>query len=370
MRTLAREAVFKYNYSKLFNSDDEGLFDVLIKDFNDDDKNFATALNNAVNTHKEDFLNEIFDRVDWQSFTNHNVSTTSHSDIRELITDLTNRLNTLANSDDVTLDQMSELVAYIKNNRGLIDGITTSKINVADIVDNLTTASSNKVLSANQGVVLKSLIGTEVKKVQDTIGAIESGKTVVGMLAEMRQAYENGESQALSKAKDYTDAEINKVKSTIGTVTEGKTVMELLAESRTTAESNAKTYAEGLVMTDGVAKFEAVGVAAGLVDGLANGAVKTNTEAIAVINGSAEGSIAKAKADAIADAAAKLKEVTDTLKSAAFVEVATLESTMDSKDATNLAAAKTYAATYTDELFGSFKFAETTDIDGLFATEA
>jgi hypothetical protein len=125
-------------------------------------------------------------------------------------------------------------------------------------------------------------------------------------------------------------------------------------------------------MTDGVAKFEAVGVAAGLVDGLANGAVKSNTEAIAVINGEGEGSIAKAKADAIADAAAKLKEVTDTLKSAAFTEVATLEATMDSKDATNLAAAKTYAATYTDELFGSFKFAGNSDIDALFApkTEA
>lgn len=87
--------------------------------------------------------------------------------------------------------------------------------------------------------------------------------------------------------------------------------------------------------------------AAAAVTTLANGAVKTNTDAIAVINGEGAGSIAKAKADAIADAAAKLKDVTDTLKSAAFTEVATLESTMDSKDATNLAAAKTYA----DDLF-------------------
>lgn len=87
--------------------------------------------------------------------------------------------------------------------------------------------------------------------------------------------------------------------------------------------------------------------AAAAVTTLANGAVKTNTEAIKVINGDGAGSIAKAKADAIADAAAKLKAVTDTLKSAAFTEVATLESTMDSKDATNLAAAKTYA----DDLF-------------------
>lgn len=141
-------------------------------------------------------------------------------------------------------------------------------------------------------------------------------------------------------------------------------------EADTKVLDDAKAYAEGLVMVDGVAKFETAGVAEGLVNDLANGAVKTNTEAIAVINGEGEGSIAKAKADAIADAAAKLKEVTDTLKSAAFVEVATLEATMDSKDATNLAAAKKYAATYTDELFDSFQFATTGDIDGLFIVKA
>jgi hypothetical protein len=141
-------------------------------------------------------------------------------------------------------------------------------------------------------------------------------------------------------------------------------------EADTKVLDDAKAFAEGLVMVDGVAKFETAGVAEGLVNDLANGAVKTNTEAIAVINGAGEGSIAKAKADAIADAEAKLKAVTDTLKSAAFVEVATLEATMDSKDATNLAAAKTYAATYTDELFDSFQFATTGDIDGLFIVKA
>lgn len=39
----------------------------------------------------------------------HNTSTTAHSDIRTLITNLTNRLNTLADSDDTTLDQLSEI---------------------------------------------------------------------------------------------------------------------------------------------------------------------------------------------------------------------------------------------------------------------
>ena len=88
----------------------------------------------------------------------HNTSTSSHSDIRDLISGLTTRLNTLANSDDTTLDQMSEIVAYIKNNKSLIDGVTTSKVNVSDIVNNLTTSSDNKPLSAAQGVAIKALI--------------------------------------------------------------------------------------------------------------------------------------------------------------------------------------------------------------------
>lgn len=88
----------------------------------------------------------------------HNTSSTSHSDIRQLIAGLTDRLNALADSDDTTLDQMSEIVAYIKNNKSLIEGITTDKVNVSDIVDDLTTNSSNKPLSAAQGMAIKGLI--------------------------------------------------------------------------------------------------------------------------------------------------------------------------------------------------------------------
>ena len=88
----------------------------------------------------------------------HNVSDAAHSDIRLLIQGLTDRLNALADSDDTTLDQLSEVVAYIKSNRGLIEAITTSKVSVADIVDNLNTNIANKPLSAAQGVALKALI--------------------------------------------------------------------------------------------------------------------------------------------------------------------------------------------------------------------
>lgn len=88
----------------------------------------------------------------------HNTNTSAHSDIRALITNLSNKLNALADSDDTTLDQFSEVVTYIKANKTLIDSITTSKVNVSDIIDNLTTADAKKVLSANQGVELKKLI--------------------------------------------------------------------------------------------------------------------------------------------------------------------------------------------------------------------
>ena len=91
---------------------------------------------------------------------NHNSSSTAHADIRDLITGLTTRLNTLADSDDTTLDQLSEVVAYIKSNRTLIENITTNKVNVADIVDNLTSTATNKPLSAKQGKVLNDLIAT------------------------------------------------------------------------------------------------------------------------------------------------------------------------------------------------------------------
>ena len=105
----------------------------------------------------------------------HNTSTDSHSDIRLMISGLTNRLNTLADSDDATLDQLSEVVAYIKSNRDLISSITTSKVNVEDIIDNLTTNVADKPLSAAQGVALKELIDAiSIPEVDETLS--ESGK--------------------------------------------------------------------------------------------------------------------------------------------------------------------------------------------------
>lgn len=59
MRSLAREAVFKFLFSQLFNQDDEGLFTVLCKELNHNDKLFAEQLLYAVEKDKELYLNEI-----------------------------------------------------------------------------------------------------------------------------------------------------------------------------------------------------------------------------------------------------------------------------------------------------------------------
>ena len=88
----------------------------------------------------------------------HNTDDTSHNDLRLALQELSDRINAALDSDDTTLDQMSEVVAYIKSNKSMIDAITTSKVNVSDIVNNLTTDISNKPLSAAQGVALKELI--------------------------------------------------------------------------------------------------------------------------------------------------------------------------------------------------------------------
>ncbi len=125
-----------------------------------------------------------------QAISNHNTSGSSHDDIRNLISDLAARLNALADSDDTTLDQLSEIVAYIKSNRSLIENVTTSKINVSDIIDELTSTSASKPLSANQGRILKELITALTTTVDSKVDKV-SGKGL--------------------STNDYTTAEKNKL---------------------------------------------------------------------------------------------------------------------------------------------------------------
>lgn len=105
----------------------------------------------------------------------HNLSDQAHSDIRAWVQQLQDRINTVANSDDVSLDQLAELVKYIKDNRELIAQVTTDKVSVTDIIDNLYTADSSRPLSANQGAVLDARISQEVQTLRELINAISTG---------------------------------------------------------------------------------------------------------------------------------------------------------------------------------------------------
>ena len=88
----------------------------------------------------------------------HNTSTDAHNDVRILINDISTKLNNFLNVDDTTKDQLSEIISLIEENADDIESITSGKVNVSDIVNNLTTNVSNKPLSAAQGVEIKSLI--------------------------------------------------------------------------------------------------------------------------------------------------------------------------------------------------------------------
>lgn len=139
----------------------------------------------------------------------HNSATGTHTDIRTLIDDLTNRLNAIADSDDITLDQLSEIVAYIKSNKSLIDSITTSKVNVSDIVNDLVTNVSNKPLSAAQGVALKALIDTLTTAV-NSLDKADVGLGNVDNTADANKPVSTVQATAIADAKKAgTDAQKN-----------------------------------------------------------------------------------------------------------------------------------------------------------------
>lgn len=160
----------------------------------------------------------------------HNTSTTAHSDIRDLITALSTKVNNFLDVDDTTTDELSEVLTLINNNKGTLESLTSSKVNVADIVDNLTTSNASKVLSAKQGVALKALID-ELQAAVDgkvpvtrtinnkalsaniTLSATDVGADAAGTaqtkadaaLASAKSYADTQDAEILADAKEYTD---------------------------------------------------------------------------------------------------------------------------------------------------------------------
>lgn len=185
---------------------------------------------------------------------NHNASSVSHSDIRSLITGLTTRLNALADSDDTTLDQLSEIVAYIKANRSLIESVTTTKVNVSDIVDNLTSVARNKPLSAKQGKVLKDLItGLENAMPEASTAAPKSPGTAS---AGASQAYSRGDhihpAQTSVTGNAGTATKLSNARNINGMLFDGSANRVNYGVCNTAAATAAKTVAcTGFSLTTG-----------------------------------------------------------------------------------------------------------------------
>lgn len=173
----------------------------------------------------------------------HNVSGAAHADLRALIDGLTSRMNALADSDDTTLDQLSEIVAYIKSNKTLIDAVTTGKVSTSDIVDNLTTNASGKVLSAAQGVALKAMI---------------DGIVIPTVLPNPQPITINGQRYDGSDAVTVTTAEIDDTLTQSGKAADAKAVGDQLSalneanaaqdERLTALEQNAPSGTSGLTV--------------------------------------------------------------------------------------------------------------------------
>lgn len=179
----------------------------------------------------------------------HNASVTAHNDLRLAFKEVLDRVNAFLDSDDTTLDQLSEMITYIKANRSLVESVTTNKVNVADIVDDLVTNVSDKPLSAAQGVVLKELIDALTTTANNAAGSAAAAQTAA---TEANTKAGNAQTAA-TEAKDTATAAGNAASTAQTTATEAKTA----ATAAQTAASEAKSSATAAGNTAAAAQAEA-----------------------------------------------------------------------------------------------------------------
>lgn len=98
----------------------------------------------------------------------------------KVLKDLITAIQNLLASNDTDLDTIQEIVTYIKNNKTLIENITSAKVSVSDIVDNLTSQISNKPASAKQVYILKGYIdeiNTNLTLLGNRVTALETAQS-------------------------------------------------------------------------------------------------------------------------------------------------------------------------------------------------
>ena len=111
-----------------------------------------SALRESITTAATDAATAAATTAVGTAISTHNGAADAHNDIRTTLKNLKTAVEHFLNiKDKDSLDQLSEIITYIENNKSLIDSITRSKVSVADIVNNLESTAENKPLSAKMG---------------------------------------------------------------------------------------------------------------------------------------------------------------------------------------------------------------------------
>ena len=187
----------------------------------------------------------------------------------------------------------SQDAATLQSAKDYADGLATN-YDAAGAAD---TALSSAKTYTNEEIAKLSGDGGAIKTLETTVAGKADASTVTTLSGTVdgiagRVTTAEGEIDALQAA----DTAIN---DKIGTVAEGKTVVQMIADAQTAAEyddaavkadiaanaASIKTINEGAVMTSGID-----------ADKVAQ--IGTNTTAIATLNGTGEGSVSKAVSDA------------------------------------------------------------------------
>ena len=261
-------------------------------------------------------------------------------------------------------DALTEAKSYVD---GKVDGKFDAAGAAAEVDGKLTTHAADTVahVTADERTAwnsAKTAIDTFLKDADMTADAVDTLKEL--------QTYMTTDGTAATEL-------VNRVK----TLEDGKDAYIAADE---TVLTNAKTYADGLIKNeDGTAKFDAAGAAAtakteaiadaksyvdGKVDGkfdAAGAAAKALTDAKTYVDGKVDGKFDAAGSADAAQAAAIAKAKLD---AAEALKLYYTRTEVDNLLSTNSTGDRAYAKQYTDELYKSFVFAQSSDIDAIFAT--
>ena len=119
----------------------------------------TSDVNKPVSTAQQTALNQKLDKSSLvDNLTTNSATQPLTARQGKALKDMINTLNSMLTSDNTNLDTLQEIVDFVESNKTLIDSITTNKVNVGDVRNDLLSEDTNKPLSAKQGKVLKGLI--------------------------------------------------------------------------------------------------------------------------------------------------------------------------------------------------------------------